>query len=407
MNKHRRITIVIAVVVMTLGNLAIASCNKIEESSAQYIDYQSSESKILPLTDYERKIIAENFSISMANYPNSYEELYNAIEVVRSYGLDEQIYIYDIVNTEYSVFLHTTQELSDLREVISDSRIIELSHVDNLPFYGQLQLYWPYHDSWDHVVSPTIIFEPESEDAATVVGFRVVNGEIVPIELKVDNFDDYYTQGIFIIIKEAEFNYNIYPEFKNGVYTKNGQTWVRPTNITGQDGTLCYEDQTTTGDTVYEASVYKYQCNTGQRDSWFFGGGSEFAVLVARLLPNGTSDTHTYTFELTRKEIRDNTVKVFQNPLYLHPNWLTTCGDIYYRYFERDGGGSVIQDSVNLSYQGVSVSVTIEIKPTDDYIGSGTLIRTQYMNWCQTGNNVNGLGSNDNFWFKMRTYSSI
>jgi len=89
----------------------------------------------------------------------------------------------------------------------------------------------------------------------------------------------------------------------------------------------------------------------------------------------------------------------------MHTNWQPSCDYIHYRYFERDGGGSENQYTVNFTYQGATVSATIKTKSSDDYFGSGNMYRYQYFNWCQTGNNVNGLGNSDQFWFKIRAYS--
>ena len=403
--KHPQITNMIAVTIASVFILTFCSCNK-QGDVIQNKEYTTTnDAKTLILTNAQRDIIAQNFALAMGQHPNSYTELYNAISHVHYYGVDEIVYLYDIIHPELSVFLPSSQPLTNLTEAIIASNLLIDCNVLNSPYLGQLQFYWPYMDDWDHLVSPIIIFEPTNSDNTIVHGYKYVNNTVQEINIKISTLDELLSNTC-IIIKEAEINYNIYPDFKNGVFTKNGITWLRPTDVVGQDGTLSYEDQTTNSDTVFEASFYKFMSSGTQYDSWFFGGGSEYALTIARLLPNGVPDTCTFMFTLTRKEIKHQIPKNLENPKLIHPNWMRNCEHIHYRFFEYDGGGSVDSIQVGFSYEGTSISTYIKIRSTDDLIENNTLLRDTFFNWCQTtGNNNQSLGGNEVFWFKMRAYS--
>lgn len=350
-------------------------------------------------------------AMSLANHPDAYAQLNDVIAMVRSYGVDENIYVYDILHREHSKFIPAHLEIEELVNAINEAELLANCGVEGRPYFDNLQLYWPYHNDWDRVTPPVVVFEPETIDFTEITGFKFPMeynptimenpAGIMLIDIDVQKMD--YDENSYIIIKQAEFPYTHYPRFVDGEFTKDSITWIRPTDVIGLTGDWCYVDHVVGPDTLVKASAIGFQSSGNQHDSWFFGGGSEFALTMAHIKDDGTQKAYTYRFEMSRDDIDSERTIQFEGGFIFHPNWTRDGSEVYYRLFEEDAGGSSFDFNINLSYQGASVTVGLSGNTVDDEIASGYLYRDDYMNSCRSGNNGYDF-SGETVFFKAELY---
>lgn len=206
----------------------------------------------------------------------------------------------------------------------------------------------------------------------------------------------------YIIIREANYPYYVFPDFKHGEYYKNGTLWCRMPSVYGEDGQLCFVDERTGKDTIIDASSYLFVSKGKQYDLFV---GSQFVISMARVRANGTVDTTCrYRIDLTRNEIKNHTPIPID--LKIHPDWKKSCGDVYYYLREEDWGGSNISLNAELSLgDGNKVSVSLQAKSSDTHIASDFLSRDEFFNKCEEGENTY-LWGGEKLYMKTRLYSS-
>ena len=388
MKKNIKFFAVAIAAIMTIGSIAFISCDKEKEnnySNERYIANDNA-SKTITLSDAQRLNYAQLLATKMSLHPYSYKELNYAISVVNSYGVDEHLAFFDILYTQESKFLLPNIPISNLRNALVETRIAEDCGLTHDNFYGNLQLYWPYHDNWDDTTTPVIIFIPVNENATTVTGYRCYPGGTAK-QIQVDE-SSITKDGIpCIIINEGEFSYNDYPNFKEGECSHNGITWGRTDDSSAVEP---YINTVQPGhDTITMARSYKFLNSRHQYDNWL-AGGSEFFITVARVKETGITDTTQYVIEQTRKEIDNGTPADIE--LFFSHNWKTAFGDVYYYFVEHDDWGVSASFDIDLSYSGSTVSAHIKTNSTDDFIASDYIPRYEFLTKCSTGNNQYILG---------------
>ena len=386
---------------------SVTSCEKTDKDilSASNNNDESFCEKLSPLlTDNVRRSIAKQFAATLSLNTAATAELHNAIDIAYQYGVDEFIYVYDSLVQQNSKFLGSNVSLTNIRNVVMSSNIINLCRVNNYPYVGNLQFYWPYHDDWDGVTPPYVIFEPLITNSNVVMGYRAINGVVDSLQFVVSDMDN--SKASVIVIKEAEFPYTIYPSFKDGVFTQNGVTWIRRTVVTGINGVVCFDDQSAQDkDTLVEATTLFFKSSTHQYDSWFFGGGSEFMFSFAVAYIDSTSNVYQYKLEMTRKQIRNGAIVSMEN--LIHPNWNKQCPGVYYRLAEEDANGTSGSLSIKLAFKNDSISANISIKSTDDEIGKSYFERNDYIGKCLSGSNSYNLGNGELLYVKTRLYPPV
>ena len=93
------------ITVSVLGMMVLlASCNKetLSGRSSGGMNDEPPAGKSVSIIQAKRDFAAEVLARCMANYPDAYQQLNNVIAVVRSYGVDEHIYVHDILHREHS-----------------------------------------------------------------------------------------------------------------------------------------------------------------------------------------------------------------------------------------------------------------------------------------------------------------
>lgn len=376
---------------VAIGSTTLVSCEKdsilTRESFVQKVDASVKGcSGSLNLNQNDRELFARSLATSFARAPQSYSELNSAIHVVVGYGLDENLKLYDVLNTDNSVFLPSSCLVNTLRSAIKESiDLSEYGFTDN-NYYGNLQLYWPYHDDWDTKTTPVICFAPEDENTESVTGYYYENGDIVSINVTAKSIDE----ELFpvIIINKSETYYGDYPDFKNDKWRKNGIVWGKPLPI------LPFKpinDGSSSDNKVYEARSVSITSSGTQYDN-IWAGGSEFELQsIYAVDASHTAVSSKARAEFSRKQIKNNETKNFGTQL--HENWQSGLGHIHMRLTEKDDWGSVEPIVINLDVAGNTLSTTININSTDDVIFDSQYTRSNYFNRCNNHNGIFYLGT--------------
>lgn len=402
MKKNNIFFAVAIAAIMVIGSIAFVSCNKEQDGSSPNEHYNANENatKTITLSDAQRLNYARLLATEMSQCPYSYAELNYAISVVTSYGVDEHLAFFDILATQDSKFLLPNTPISNLRNALVNTRIVENCGLTRSNYYGNLQLYWPHHDDWNDTTTPVIIFIPVNENATTVTGYRCYRGGTAkPIQVDESSI----TRGGVpcIIINEGEFRYNEYPNFREGERSHNGITWgithdsnsVEPYICTAQAG----------HDTITRALSYKFLNSGTQYDNWL-AGGSEFLVTIARVNEAGSYDTARYAIELTRKEIENRTVVDIE--MIFYHDWKRDFEKFYYYFVEHDDWGFHTTVNADLSYGGSTVNAQITISTTDDFIAADYIPRSEFIHNCWTGDN-SYIWGREKFYIRTIEYSEL
>ena len=387
--------------VVGAGILTMVACNKDNEKTdgeQQAADVRSS--KTLSLSDAEREQIAQDFAAALDG-ANAYGQLWNAVEAVYNLGLGEKVYFYDILYPTLSKFLPDNMMLSSLQQAVNQSGILTSCGVNGQQYLGNLQIYWPFHDDWDGIVTPTVFFAPNNQLSNTIHGFRIgPNGEIQHIQVSLRELD---SENSFILIKEAEKPYTYFPHFKDGEYTKNGHTWYKPSSTTGQDGDWSFIDQAYGGDTLVEGIIKKFKSNGHFYDGWF-DDDCEFVFSFTSLLNDNTPCKEWIHFVMTRKEIKQK--KMIPINYIFNGNWTAEHNLVYYRLYEEDHDGTTTTINITLVNGNETISISETINNPDDEMISGYFDRDNFVNNCQLGNDTVLATHGDKFYCRTRFYSS-
>ena len=357
--------------VLVAGTAFFTSCNKEDDFNSTNGQY---ETKSLG-TNISTRQIAQELAEAIKMNPEIATEIHSAIATVVDYGLDENITFYDILNTDKSVFLKSDANISNLRSAINVSTLqnLGLGSADN--YYGNLNIYWGYHDEWDNTTIPTICYLDANHTSTNAKGFSIVNGNIEEVEITEEYFDSAVEP--IILIGYNEIDYSKYPDFKNGIRTKAGRIWLKP-SIT--PGTLVPWNPNPI-DSVYEARVYGFRSSGTQYD---FMGGSEFVLKFAYIDKNGIQQENESYFEVKRKHIRNNKFIYIDVPV--HEDWKYKSGNVYVHLSEEDGGVSFSPIDIKLVYEGFEISTTMTINTDNDFIYKGSISRNNYFRECNVGN---------------------
>ena len=386
---------------MVLAVVSLAACQKDNEKTAA--DKQASAarpSKTLTLSDAEREQIAQNFALAMDD-ANAYSQLWTAVDEVYNLGAGEKVYFYDILNPTLSKFLSDDLPLSSLQQAVNLSGILVSCGVNGQQYMGNLQIYWPFHDDWDGIVTPTVIFAPNNMSTDVLHGFRRgSNGNLQLIQIGVRDLDN---ENSYILIKEAEKPYTYYPRFKDGIYTKDGHTWYKPNSTTGQDGDWSFLNQAYGGDTLVEGMIKKFKSNGHFYDGWL-DDDCEFVISFTFLLSGENPCTEWIHFVMTRKQIKQK--KTIPINYIFNGNWSAERNLVYYRLYEEDHDGSTTQINITLVNGDETVSLSQTINDPDDEMVSGYFDRANFVSNCQMGNDTVLATHGDKFYYRARFYSS-
>lgn len=370
---------------MIIGGPLFASCDKATDINTAGLEQSKGTTSQLKIDEKTRQEVAASIALAMGSSHQAIQELNNAINtVVTYYGLDEILTFYDILNTKNSVFLSEDFPITNLVDVLSKLEIIGLPDFDENNYYGNLLLYWPFHDNWDKKTTPIICFAPMDESATSAIGYYYDGTDVVSVEIEESQIDDGTCP--VIIINDNEYRYTEYPNFKNGERIKGNTIWGKISDLLPVHP---WSFNITGSDTIYEAGGHSFTSSGIQYDTWI-RGGSEFHFTTAYVMKDGSTDTLQCIIPLTRKEIKKKSTIGIQ--LLLHPDWHYKCNKIYIYFCEHDQWGSIDTMNINLAYEDNSVSTAIKFNDADDLIHKGYFYRPNYINKCVYGDGVYILG---------------
>lgn len=393
--KHKTFLAVVATVLVA-GTATFTSCNKDDDSQSGNNNFQY-ETKSLKET-VSTKQIAYELAEAIMMKPEIANEIHSAIATVVDYGLDENITFYDILNTDKSVFLKSDENILNLRSAINLSTLqdLGLGSADN--YYGNLNIYWGYHDNWDNTTIPTICYLDEDHTLTTIKGFAIVNGNIEDVEITEEYFDS-ATEPI-IIINYNETDYSQYPDFKNGIRTKAGKKWLKPILAEG----MFSEWIPNSVENVYEARCFMFRSSGTQHD-YFWAGGSEFEVRVTYATAVEEKEEVFCAFQLTRNEIETRLPLLID--FSIHEDWQPECGKVHVYLSEDDGGIIIDPIDINLEFDGISFNTSITIDWADDEIYNQPITRNSYFNRCSENGYDMFLWGREEFYCSLNTYPSF
>ncbi len=406
-NRYRTLltTALFLAAAITTGSLALVSCEK-EQPADNNINMPTSKKgskrgdTLIKLKDSDRQEFSYHLAQTLFENMDAFKELNENIHfIVTEYGLDENLKIYDIMNTNKSVFLNSSSQVKSLRAAFKKSNVLKEYDLTADSFYEDLQLYWPYHDEWDGS-TPVICFAPEDYTADEVKGYTYENGEINTVCVNKKDIDE--GNHSLIIINQGEVKYEKYPNFNKGKWEKNGCRWTDPKLLKLLLEAKRIEDNSTTNNKVYEASSNYMKSSGTQYDDW--GGGSEFLLRSTYAINNLTAETQSGRQEFSRKEIKNYATKGLG--MYIQKNWQPKYEDVQLTLVEEDRWCITTSDLIiNLSVSGFTLSTTIRIDDDDDMISDQKIGRDNYFHNIDWLNGMFGLGG-ETFYCSLKIYDS-
>ena len=230
-------------------------------------------------------------------------DIHRGINEVCSYGLDENLSIFDIVNTSESKFI-LKSGFSTLQRSFNDSYLMKEGFYST-DHYNNLNIYWGYHDKWDGKATPIICYVDTNTTEKITGGYRIYNGEIQEVLVDEKMFDS--AKQPIIVINFNDVNYEDYPNFKKGEVLAKGVSWANEctnkkfsiNNTKGVSDGINWAS----GDSIYTMTLNSAKSGGHQYDPWW-NGGSEFRLTVVFVNPvTHQADTSIHTFEFTRDQI--------------------------------------------------------------------------------------------------------
>lgn len=363
----------------------LASCNEELENEVMFDNaYQNKKVEVKQST----KQIA--YSLATYLYSNQAEvtKLHQAISIMVSYGLDENLPVYDILSTNNSVFFTDASLFLNLRQAF-DEDVLKSMGLSSSNYYGDLNVYWGYHDEWKGNTMPIIAYLDGNSTEDSIYGFKMGTSGIEEVTVRVTDFENVVYP--IIILNFNETNYSDYPDFKRGIRSKGGVVWAMPT--TKEEDEDVEYNQWTDPTKLYEVDLVSFRDDKVQYDTWI-AGGSEFYLETAFVnYSTNQIDSTIIRMDFTRSEIKKAKTKYYTSTS-INDSWEANYNDMHIVLREQDYG-SLDPISVSLSIPNVgSVSVTLPCKNQDDIIYNYSLSRMTYISGLNSAMRRNiGAGS--------------
>ena len=249
---------------------------------------------------------------------------------------------------------------------------------------SEVQIYWPFSDSWDGKTLPVITFDPE-DNSDVNVGYRITedNGVRQVVEVLVDEEMAMGTP-VWVVNRNTDAGYTTLEMLR-----KEDPEW-------GQGGgniVVGQRDATKSGKEVQSLILKDFTMNRNY-DSWF-AGASEFFVKIG-LFDDFTASTEA-ELRLYNPIITDFTVVVRRNQVgrpqpfnaVLVSEWTDLVDSFAFMIIE-DDGGTIKEWSctalVRIESKSYGVELKIPFHSYDDIVWRGSLGRK----WFETNSNTVG-----------------
>lgn len=312
------------------------------------------------------------------------------------YGQDETCRFKDLLLPESSKIFRTSAPSSLMQRL--GERINSFQHSltkENLFDYlsrNNIQIYWPYSESWDMKNTPVITSYCE-DGRGWSYGYKVTRrNETVQIDtIIVDS--NYLKNNTVWVVNQNKTSYEELPNFENGEYIKNGTLFFSEAFKKNQKAVSGYG---MAGQSVFIGYINCLRTHDGG-----LAGGPELRFIWGHIGFTGTGAINTYNIKLTKNEIgKSKDINVCIQPAWSSMD-LTNCLVI----LEKDGGkDKTLTRMLTRSFGNEStVPVTIPYEANDDFLFDQILDRNAIFSdknkpfgqWKQYQGN--------DFWFTLPT----
>lgn len=372
---------------LCLAGLIAASCEILDDN----IDKHASNRAAVPLSEVAQVL---------ANLPlgaDQMGEVFGAVSSSSDNGYDEEYMMYDLFGTpgagvgDDRLPLSKAPELSGvpLRDMISDyvksqaatksaSGIEDPSEWLERLAESDVQIYWPFSESWDGEDLPVITFDPE-DDSQVNVGYRIIEdseGFRRVEEVLVDE-DVAKETPVWVVNRNTDAGYTTLEMLR-----REDPDWGEGGGsiIVGPGSSPKSSTKAQSGNTVRSLILKDFTMNRNY-DSWF-AGASEFFVKV------GAFEDFTATTEaelrLFTPSITDFLIVVKRNQVgvpvpfnaMVFSEWTDLVDSFAFMIIEDDGGTVKDWDCtafVRVASKSYGVELKIPYHSYDDIVWRGTL----------------------------------
>lgn len=377
-DKTKQITLKLTIIlVIAFLGVFLVSCQNNDDDNFIY-------KKDAKLPNVSTKIFAKKLAYAMQKNPNIIKTINNSVDIISSYGLDENLTVFDILNTDKSVFF-SKDNFGDLKSVFSIEELKNAGFSSD-DYYGNLNIYWGYHDDWDGKTNPIVCYIDNTTTSTITKGFKIEKDKLVDVEISEEEFDS--EKQPIIVVNVNDLNYAVYPDFKNGIRIKDGVDWNEWIDNGDNDANKIsvYNNPKK----IYKAGYTYLQSGGHQYDSWW-AGGSEFYIEATFATTENTGTYAEHSCPFTRKQIKHKVKKSCGFSI-LNSDWRTNFLNVDFRLFESDGGSKQpFTVSLNILNK-VSFNVSVPKRTYDDLVGQVNVSRDSFMASYDNGDKLYQLG---------------
>ena len=338
--------------VFMLACLMVCSCHKEANTSMSCVKGHETEMT----NGIETSLV--NLMLEASSAPELVRVIHDEAEASYEVGLEESVYFGEILADTPASKTGSNRAL--LKEFLLNNKTLMGTKANSL--FENIELYWPYHDDWDGVSRPVVVFNRNDEsqyiDGDKTVAYRFVSGEIESVETLIVD-EEYAMHNPVWVINESHFS------LEDILHQKEGN--VAESKIVPR----VLPETKASGTSVARLMMNTIQ-STQQHDSWL-AGGSEYMIFwffPSVFDKTGTVESNRYgEIVFTRKEIKKATTRVVS--LIGNDNWLREQKYNKLKVIECDPGKN-IKFEVNLkgSYEGFSgeIKSSFDMSNEDDHI---------------------------------------
>lgn len=362
----RKVTKTVAMLFMALltSSTIFVACNHEEdEYSSKSVLKKSNKDARLFEQDVPTKDIAYNFMQNIISNIGILNEIHTGIKELVNLGLDENLPVFDILHPENSKLI-TKSNFKDLQNAFDEKQLYALD-LNAVNYYRDLNIYWGYHDNWDGKTIPVICYIDEQTTYDYTKGFKFVKGNIEEVTITEKEFDS--EAYPVIVINFNDYNYEQYPDFKNGSRTKDGVYWVGNSERELKDKEEDREyNEWTDEHKLYKAYITEFKSGGVQWDPWI-KGGSEFELSSTYIGTSQSPKVTTQRINFKRKQIKKKEKRDVS--FLLHSDWQEQYLDINIVLLEKDwGSDKTLKLKLNIKDYG-EIDTSIPLFNFDDKVG--------------------------------------
>ncbi len=364
MKKANKTVVILLMALLTSSTIFVACNNEEDEYTNKGILKKFNKEAPLFEQDVPTRDIAHNFMQNLISNQMILNEIHSGIDELVNLGLDENLPVFDVLHTKNSKLV-SKSSFKNLQQAF-DEKMLNALGLDFSNFYRDLNIYWGYHDNWDGKTIPIICYVDEQTTSDYTNGFKFVKGEIKEVTITEKEFDS--EAYPVIVINFNDYNYEQYPDFKNGSRVKDGVYWVyneEKIEYKGNERDSEYNEWTDEHK-LYKAYITEFKSGGVQWDPWI-KGGSEFQLSASYVGTSMSTVVTTQRINFTRKQIKKKEKRKVS--FLLHSDWQEQYMDIVIVLIEQDwGSDKTLKFKLNVKDYG-EIDTSIPLLKFDDEVG--------------------------------------